>query len=328
MFSIAGCVPFSGLVSDNEQVIALDALRPACRSLDLPLGKAATLMDLMEDWDRNVASIRAALTERPAISGSAPLSTFQRHAPLPSPGQVICAGANYRKHVIELLVAQQVGDGSEAKSADERLAAATALMDERAKSGVPYAFVKPSTAVAGPDDALVLPDWSAQLDWELELALVIGRPTFHVTRDNALDHVAGYMIANDVTARDLVYRHDDMKVLGTDFMRAKGAPGFLPTGPYFVPRQDLGDSANLQLTLTLNGTIMQDDVTADMIFDVARLIEHVSAYTKLMPGDLICTGSPAGNGAHHKRYLQGGDVMEGSITGLGSQKVQCVAAIG
>jgi len=153
--------------------------------------------------------------------------------------------------------------------------------------------------------------------------VVIGKGGRHIPRTDAFAHVAGYMVANDVTARDWVFRHD-MKVLGTDWITGKGAPGFLPTGPFLVPRDAVRDPADLRITLKLNGEVMQDESTSDMIFDISRQIEYISQYMQLLPGDVICTGSPAGNGAHHNRYLRDGDLITGEITGLGMQRQRCV----
>ncbi|MFD0203643.1 MULTISPECIES: fumarylacetoacetate hydrolase family protein [Saccharothrix] len=137
-------------------------------------------------------------------------------------------------------------------------------------------------------------------------------------------HVAGYTIANDLTARDLVFR-PDMREIGTDWLRSKNAPGFTPLGPYLVPAEFVGDPSDLRLTLKLNGETMQDESTEDMIFDVARMVSYASQTTTLLPGDLVLTGSPAGNGMHHGRLLRDGDVMESTITGLGVQRTRCVA---
>jgi 2-keto-4-pentenoate hydratase/2-oxohepta-3-ene-1,7-dioic acid hydratase in catechol pathway len=157
---------------------------------------------------------------------------------------------------------------------------------------------------------------------------VIGIEAYRVEAADALRHVAGYVIANDLTTRDRVFR-PDMPGLGTDWLAGKNAPTFLPLGPWLVPAPFVPDPAALRVTLKLNGQTMQDETTADMIFGVPELIAHVSAITPLRPGDLLLTGSPAGNGAHYGRYLQPGDVMESTITGglidLGTQHNRCVA---
>ncbi len=172
---------------------------------------------------------------------------------------------------------------------------------------------------------MVLPSTGTQHDWELELGVVIGTAARNVSRVDALNHVAGYTIVNDITTRDRVFR-PDMPGLGTDWLAGKNAPTFLPLGPWLVPAPFVADPMNLRITLTLNGDTMQDETTADMIFDISQLIEHVSTITPLNPGDLLLTGSPAGNGAHYGRYLQPGDIMASTITGLGAQRNGCVRA--
>ena len=151
---------------------------------------------------------------------------------------------------------------------------------------------------------------------------MIGRRGRHVPRERALDWVAGYTICNDLTTRDLFARAD-MKVIGSDWVRCKNAPTFLPIGPFVVPRQFVADPQDLQIRLSLNGQVMQDESTQDMIFDVARLVAYASSVVELLPGDLLLTGSPAGNGTHYDRFLTEGDVMDAEVTGLGAQRNRC-----
>ena len=304
-------------------VVAVEALRNLCRSLDVPLSGAGCVLDLLQDWSRNLLSIRAALTRGVDERLFVPLKWLRQHAPVLYSHQVVCMGANYRKHVIELLVAQGGGAATGGTTGEQRRRDAETMMDDRAAHGRPYAWVKTQTSIAGPDDDLALPAVTEQPDWELELAVVMGRAARHVSPADALDHVAGYMIANDATARDFIYRAD-MKAIGTDWLAGKGAPGFLPTGPYIVPRDEIADPHALRITLSINGQVMQDESTADMIFDIPRQIEYISAHMQLLAGDVICTGLPAGNGTHHNRYLRPGDLMQGEITGLGRQSVRCV----
>lgn len=235
---------------------------------------------------------------------------------------MIQSGANYRTHVIDLVAAHREAD--DPRGEDEARADAAAMMDRRAAEGEPYLFAGLPSAVCGPYDDVVLPGYSDSHDWELELAAVIGRPAFRVTPEDALDHVAGYTIANDITTRDLVFRRD-MPEIGTDWLRAKNAPTFLPLGPYLVPAARAGDPADLRVRLSLNGEAMQDESTGDMVFGVAQLVSAASRTVPLHPGDLVLTGSPAGNGMHWGRLLKDGDTMEGSITGLGTQRNRCVA---
>jgi 2-keto-4-pentenoate hydratase/2-oxohepta-3-ene-1,7-dioic acid hydratase in catechol pathway len=152
--------------------------------------------------------------------------------------------------------------------------------------------------------------------------VVIGRGGRGIARARALEHVAGYMVANDISARDLIAR-TDYKMLGTDWLKSKGQPGFLPLGPLLVPARFVPDPHRLGMRLTVSGQVMQDETTADMIFGIERQIEYISQYCELLPGDVICTGSPAGNGTHYNRFLRDGDVMEAEIDGLGRQRVVC-----
>ncbi len=237
-----------------------------------------------------------------------PLEKLRVHAPIPRPGTIYCSGANYKKHVAELIVAHQNNEQTRGMSLEEKRAWAMSLMDKRAESGTPFIFVKPQSSVTGPFDVVAVPEVSQKPDWELELAVVIGRRARRVSRADALSYVAGYTIANDITLREKVFRRKtDSPELGMDFAMSKGAPGFLPLGPFLVPSAFVPDPQDLRLTLKLNGQLMQDETTADMIFTVAHLIEYLSASVELQPGDVICTGSPAGNGMHYGRFIQEGD---------------------
>lgn len=197
-------------------------------------------------------------------------------------------------------------------------------MDRRAAEDLPYVFIGLPSAITGPYDDVVLPSWADRPDWELELAAVIGRPAHRVSVEEALEHVAGYTIANDLTDRATVFRRD-MPQIGTDWLRSKNAPGFTPLGPWIVPAGSVADPGDLRLTLKLNGETMQDESTKDMIFGVARMVSYASQTVRLLPGDLVLTGSPAGNGMHWGRLLRDGDVMDASITGLGAQRTRCLA---
>lgn len=265
------------------------------------------------DWDR-----LASLAERDGDWH--PLADVTLTAPV-EPRQVLQTGANYRQHVIELVVAGLTQDSD--RTPEEAREFAAKLMDDRKANGEPYFFIGLPACVVGDDVPLVLPAYSDVHDWELELAVVVGREAFRVSREEALDHVAGYTIVNDITTRDLVFRKD-MKEIGTDWYRAKNAPGFLPTGPFLVPAPFV-DGSDLEVRLELNGEVMQDASTSDLLFDIPALISGASQNMPLLPGDLLLTGSPAGNGQHWKRFLRDGDVMTGTIEGLGTQVVRCVA---
>jgi 2-keto-4-pentenoate hydratase/2-oxohepta-3-ene-1,7-dioic acid hydratase in catechol pathway len=300
---------FPGLVLEGELVTAL-------RDQPWPTIKA-----LCGDWESAMERLEP-LAEQRAGTG-VPLSSLSVRPPL-IPTQVLQSGANYRQHVIDLIVAEQRARGG---ISDARARAVGAqIMDERASGGEPYVFFGTPTAMCGAYDDVLLPSEGEQHDWELELGVVIGTPGRDISIERALDHVAGYTIVNDVTTRDLVYR-PDLEAIGTDWLRSKNAPTFLPTGPFLVPAAFVADPMDLTITLRLNGEVMQDASTADMIFDVARLVAYVSARVALAAGDLLCTGSPAGNGMHHQRFLRDGDVIEAEITGLGRQRNECVTSV-
>ncbi|MGH8260788.1 MAG: fumarylacetoacetate hydrolase family protein, partial [Steroidobacteraceae bacterium] len=232
----------------------------------------------------------------------------------------------YHKHVVDLIV-----DGAVARDPstdrDHVRANASAMMRKRADSGKPFVFMGLASSLCGPYDPIIVPHDVQQPDWELELAAVIGRPARRVSRAEALEYVAGYVVANDITARELIAR-PDVPQMGMDWVAGKGAPTFLPIGPLITPAAFVGDPQQLRITLKLNDRLMQDESTADMIFPVARLIEFISAHVQLLPGDLVLTGSPSGNGTHYNRYIQDGDVLEGEITGLGALRNPCAVERG
>jgi len=271
---------------------------------------------LIEHWDTTEAQLDALAASAGGGTGFA-AADVEILAPV-EPAQILQTGANYRKHVVDLAVAHR----EPGEDAEEVRAATAAMMDKRAGHGTPYFFIGLPTAVASATDDLTLPSYSKSHDWELELAAVIGKTAFRVTPEEALDHVFGYTMVNDITTREYVFRKD-MPAIGSDWYRAKNAPGFLPTGPLLVPAKFFGNPQDVQVTLKLNGKAMQDESTQDMIFGVAKLVSEASQIMPLQPGDLVLTGSPAGNGQHWGRLLQDGDVMEGTITGLGTQLIHC-----
>ena len=266
---------------------------------------------LLRDWDAAMEWLGEQAAEEDSADWH-PLDGLRVLPPV-RPAQILQSGANYRQHVIDLVVSEG-GDR----------AAAEKMMDARAEGGEPYLFSGLPSALCGPADDVVLPVEGQQHDWELEIAVVIGRPARRVSREDALRYVAGYTICNDITTRDRVYRPDLAKI-GTDWVRAKNSPTFLPTGPYLVPAAFVGDPHQLLITLRHNGILRQNELAKDMIFDIPRLVSYASTLVTLSPGDLLLTGSPAGNGAHWGVYLSPGDVMEAEITGLGLQQNTCIA---
>ena len=326
-FSIAGSPSFPGLVLD-DRVVALKALASVCRQQGIDLRNTDSLLALLEDWTINERALQQVVTHLAKddfIAMSVPSKWLRIHAPLEQPRQIFCSGANYRRHVIDLIVDQAREPAVEGMTREQRLEYAERLMDERAARGVPYIFSRVWSSIAGPFDDIPIPQNVEQPDWELELAVVIGRPAFHVSRADAHQYIAGYTICNDVTNRELVHRQD-LKAIGTDWVMGKNLPGYLPMGPYLVPAAFVPTPQDVRITLQLNDQVMQDESTSDMIFDIPRLIEYLTSRVRLSPGDVLLTGSPSGNGSHYQRYLRPGDVLHGSITGLGSQRTTCVRA--
>ena len=210
-------------------------------------------------------------------------------SPIARPSKIVCIGLNYADH------AKETG---------------AAMPPE------PVIFMKSTTALTGPFDDIVIPKNSVKTDWEVELAVVIGKKASYIEEADALDYVAGYVLHNDVSEREF-----QMERNGT-WDKGKGCDTFAPLGPFLATPDELGDIDNLRLWLTLNGKIMQDGNTSNFIFNVPFVIAYVSQFMTLLPGDVISTGTPAGVGLGFKPpiYLKEGDVVELGIDGLGTSK--------
>ena len=250
----------------------------------------ADLVDVIADW----AAVCPILRDFDPADG-VPVGAARVCAPLRSPRKLICAGANYVGHLREM--------GISAVPADLE----------------PYFFLLPSTSIAGPDDPIVIPaEASARVDWEAELAVVIGTAGRHIPADRALAHVAGYTIMNDVSARGYHARANPLAPpFAYDWLASKGRDTFCPLGPGVTPAWLIDDPQELPIRLWRNGELEQDGSTADMIFSVAHLISAASVAMTLEPGDVIATGTPAGVGVAQGKSLADGDVLRIEISGLG-----------
>ncbi len=180
----------------------------------------------------------------------------------------------------------------------------------------PVIFAKASSALAGPYDGIPLPKGSVQTDWEVELGMVIGREACNVSEADALSYVSAFCIVNDVSERDHQLNR------GGQWMKGKSAPGFGPVGPWLVTPDAVGDTGNLNLSLSVNGEMQQNSNTSDMIFSLATIISKMSQYMTLRVGDIVATGTPEGVGVGQKpqKFLQSGDLIELRIDGLGEQR--------
>jgi len=233
-----------------------------------------------------------------------PLADVKLHAPLLYPGTIYCAGANYADHVAEMARAQNMPPPP----------------DPRTLGLKPWFFLKPSrSCVVGPGARVARPRGSQKLDWEAELVAVIGKSTRNVAVENALDCVAGYTIANDLSARDLARRTQlpATSPFHFDWSAHKGFEGSCPLGPWITPAGAVPDPQRLAIRLWVNGVIKQDSNTSEMIYSVAEQIAHLSTLATLHPGDLVLTGTPAGVGTPRNEFLQPGDHVEIEIEGLG-----------
>lgn len=328
-FAVAGGgAPFPGVVLPDshgiDRVVPLAHADFLLTPLNLRLRSPESLLSLLEDWDLNfqALAILCQSSTPELLQASIPLNAVHIRAPVAPPRQIFCTIANFRSHVVESVLDNGVPPHTDSMDAEARRVYAIQVIEDRLKSA-PYVCFKLPSTVIGPTDPLEIPRHTQRLDWELELGVVIGRAARRVSRANAMSYVAGYVLVNDITARDLV-RRTDVPAMGTDWLQSKNGPGFLPMGPYLVPAAFLPDPYALEMTLSLNERLMQNGVVADMMFDIATQIEYLSQHVQLLPGDMICTGTPAGCGTHYKRYLRPGDVIHASIPGLGTQHTPCV----
>jgi 2-keto-4-pentenoate hydratase/2-oxohepta-3-ene-1,7-dioic acid hydratase in catechol pathway len=287
-------------------------------------GEQRDLPALLSLWGNVAGKLEQWSADESAFASAAHFAEAEVLAPY-RPGQVFCTGANYKKHVVGLIM----GDPSMRTAAHENLPPeelqrqVEAMMDQRAKA-LPFVFLKLPSCVVGPHDDVVLPRNVEKPDWELELGVVIGKRTHHVSAAEAMDCVAGFAVVNDITAREHIFRRDG-SAIGADWLSGKCFPTFLPFGPMIVPKEQVANPYDLTITLKVNGKTYQDESTSDMMASIERQIEYLSDRVVLEPGDLICTGSPYGNGSAFGVVLKPGDLMEGTISGLGTQRNRCVA---
>lgn len=287
-----------GLVLHDE-IVDVDL---AARALDME--PFETMQGLLDHSERGMQVLQAILRRAAgrrlgevqafaAIGAARALSEVQLAAPIPRPRKnVMCLGLNYAEHARE--------------SAEARGRQATTLK-------APLFFTKAPTTINGPYGTLEIdPSVSTQIDWEVELAVIIGKPGKNIREEDALSHVFGYTVLNDVSARDIQSRH-------TQFFKGKSIDGYCPMGPWIVTSDEIPDPQRLTLRLRVNGVTKQEDTTADMIFDVRSIIATLSQGMTLEAGDIIATGTPSGVGfaRNPPEFLKAGDVMETEIEGIG-----------
>jgi 2-keto-4-pentenoate hydratase/2-oxohepta-3-ene-1,7-dioic acid hydratase in catechol pathway len=267
----------------------------------------SSVIGILDDWSRAHRLLAQAAkrieTGKSRVKG-VPLKRTRLLAPVLYPGNIYCAGANYTDHMAEMARAQGQTPGPTMKELGEK----------------PWHFVKSSrSSVVGPGARVKLPLYSQMVDWEVELAAVIGKAAKDVPVEKALDHVAGYTIANDLSARD-VMKHEKNPTTSPfhyDWLSQKCFDGSCPLGPWIVPSSDIAYPQNLALKLWVNDTLMQDSLTSKMIFSTAEQIAMLSSRVTLYPGDLVLTGTPAGVGTPRRLFLKPGDRVKLWIEGIG-----------
>jgi len=231
----------------------------------------------LENW------IKANQNSLPEVTGTRIGACLQR------PSKMICVGLNYTKHAFE---------------------------SKMPLPSEPIIFFKSTTALTGPNDGVVIPRNSTKMDYEIELAFIIGKKATYVEEKDAMDYVAGYCLHNDYSERAFQLERNGQ------WTKGKGCDTFAPLGPYFVTKDEVADFNNLHMWLKVNGKMMQDNNTDDMIFEIPFLVSYISQFMTLLPGDVISTGTPSGvgHGFHPPVYLKPGDVVELGIEGLGEQR--------
>jgi 2-keto-4-pentenoate hydratase/2-oxohepta-3-ene-1,7-dioic acid hydratase in catechol pathway len=282
--------PRAGLLVGQQVIDAADATGNTAWS---------TVLGALQSW-REAHQAFSKVCE----GGGIALGQTELLAPVLYPGDIYCAGSNYQDHVDEMDRKSGRPKGKNMKELGER----------------PWFFVKSGrSAVVGPGAAVKLPTYSQAVDWELELAAVIGQEARNVSAKDALDCIAGYTIANDLSARDAMKRAkvDSSSPFHYDWLSQKCFDGACPIGPWMVPAADVGDPHNLDMKLWIGDELMQDSNTKEMIFSIAEQIEMLSSRVTLYPGDLVLTGTPAGVGAARKRFLRPGEKLRLYIEKLG-----------
>ncbi len=232
----------------------------------------------------------------------APVDSVKLLAPIPRPGQILALAGNYSEHIKEAGLS-------------------LGLSDSPRKTTVPRPFLMPATVVIGPEQEIPWPVYSEQIDYEIELAVVIGKKAKCIASEEALDCVAGYMICNDVSARSVTFKTNRQPRPWDEFydwLNGKWADGFFPMGPYLLTRDEVAEVQNLNMTLTVNGEVRQKANTSQMIYPVADIVSFLSHIMTLEPGDVIATGTPSGVAMATGRFLQPGDRIECAIENLGT----------
>ncbi len=318
-FAKSGGKPFTAIVLDDSAIPlqeAADAYRGFGRKV---LSTEAdtrnpTIQGLLEDWDANFETMQeivAFLDKDGARPGASAVTSLTARPPVAHPGKMFYAAQNFQEHVDEMRRA-----GMSPKEGPQ-------FTGEKSTTK-PYLFLKASSCLAGATDDIAIPRGLNKIDWEAEIACVISKRGKHVTAARALDHVAGWMTTNDVSARDLQIRAD-RPGLRSDWLNGKSHDNFAPMGPYLVPRAFVKDHMKLFIRLTVNGAVKQNGNTSQFIFTPEEQIEYASGILSVESGDIFVCGTCGGVGQGTNTFLNVGDVMETEVEGLGKMTNKFVA---
>lgn len=267
---------------------------------------SVSVIGLLNSWDRVHPRLHEAAK---TAKGGTPLAQVDLLAPLLYPGSLFCAGANYWDHLEEM-----------AEIAKRTTGKALSMT----KGAEPWFFMKTTAgSIIGDHAPARLPKFSQQVDWEAELGVVIGRPTRNISETDALDAVAGYLIINDLSARDLMKREGTPFIY--DWIGQKCFADAAPMGPWFTPAAYVADPNNLAIKLWVNGVLKQDSNTGKMVHNIAEQVAYLSRHFTLQPGDVIATGTPAGVGMPRGEFLKVGDEVKIEIEGCGALTNRMVA---
>lgn len=324
-----GIDPKTGLVSGSFGVGTYSRKgEQSFAGMVLPGGAVFDLSDryhdtheLFDDWDRAVEWMNdlAVKQDRDAID----FDSLRIHPVLSHPN-LLCAGANYRQHVAEMMTLNKFNQHNRLSGEDDEAFFLRNLVevDRRGRDGMPFFWTGLHSSLCGANDDIPLPLIGAQPDWELELGLIIGKSARYLRPDEADQLIAAYVMVNDLGTVDEFRRVDTR--WGFDWI-SKHQPHFKPFGPFAVPKEFV-DRKKMQIRLRVNEESRQDWPVTDMIFQPEQILSYASERIRLLPGDLLITGSPPGNGAMHGgAWLRPGDIMEGDITYLGRQRNHIVA---
>ena len=299
--------PFAAIVLDDAAIPLAEAVQASGKS---GLSSTASIRDLLGDWDKNFATLQEIVAALDKAKGTS-VSSLTALPPVAHPGKMFYAAQNFQEHVDEMIRAG-MSPTTGPKFTGEK------------STTRPYLFLKAPSCLAGAHDDIAIPSDVKKVDWEAEIACVISKRGKRIKGERALDHVAGWMTTNDVSARDLQIR-TDRPGLRSDWLNGKSHDKFAPMGPYLVPKAFVPDHMKLFIRLSINGEVKQNGNTSQFIFTPEEQIEYASDILSVETGDIFVCGTCGGVGQGTHTFINVGDVMETEVEGLGKMTNKFVA---